>query len=293
MNKPINKTVLIVGADSKIGKYVWNNFKNSSSINLLGTSYKSSNFFKLDLNNFNKLDKFIPKPVGKLVALFFAGKTVHSYCEKYPEETRHINVTQTLKLTEILNSYGYSTVHFSSTHVFSGEKAFMKIHEPTNPKSIFGQQKAELEKVLLSTDNNMIIRVTKILNLLDNPFADWISNLKLKNLITPYKDYPISPISVTSFLSGISNIIQNSDNGLWHLGNSEQIDYAGIALSLAKKLKLDFRLVQETLNYEKLPHYPKYSSLDISATEQLTSWVPENIEKAIDATRILFTDKGI
>ena len=290
MNKPINKTFLIVGADSKIGKYVWKKFQNSSNINLIGTSYKNSNFFKLDLNNLNKLDNLIPKPVGKSVALFFAGKSVHSYCEKYPEETRHINVTQTLKLTEILNSYGYSTVHFSSTHVFSGEKAFMKIHEPTNPKSIFGQQKAELEKILLSTDNNMIIRVTKILNLFDNPFADWILKLKSNSVITPYKDYPISPISVTSFLSGISNIVQNSDNGLWHLGNSEQIDYAGIAISLANKLNLNFRLVQETLNYEKLPHYPKYSSLDISATQQSTRWIPENIEKAIDSTKIFFID---
>lgn len=276
------KSLLVVGADSRIGKYFYRYFKSNKNFITYGTSYKDSNYLKLDLMD---NDFLIPNPVGRSIALIFASKSSHSYCEQFPELSRKVNVENTLKLVSKLNQLGWQSIYFSSTHVFSGARPWVSVEAPRNPGSEFGRQKAELESEIIANNQNLIIRVTKVLNLEDNPFKEWLKTLNNSKLIKPYKDYPISPISISSLYEGTMEILNYHTSGIWHLGNSEQCDYAEVAFQLAKNFGYDTQLIQETTEYQALDHYPKYASLDVSSTQKYTNWKPESISSAIESCK--------
>ena len=273
------QSILIIAADSKIGSYFYNYLKFKTDILTFGTSYKDPKFLKLDLLS-NEYE--IPSPQGRGIALIFAAKAGHAFCEKFPEESYYVNVTKNLILTKYLHLMGWETVHFSSTHVFSGTVPWISTSDVPNPISAFGKQKADLEDNLSKLQGNIVIRVVKILNLNDDPFASWLVNLRNQRLIQPFKDYPISPISPTSFLAGTFEIIENFNSGVWHLGNSEQCDYAKVAFLLAKYLDYDTNLVKSIYKSIEISHSPKYASLDTSKTQKLTNWKPETISTSIN-----------
>jgi dTDP-4-dehydrorhamnose reductase len=273
------QSMMIIAADSKLGQYFYNYLRFKTDILTFGTSYKNPKFLKLDLltSEYN-----IPSPQGRGIALIFAAKTDHAFCEEFPKESYYINVTKNLILTKYLNSMGWETVHFSSTQVFSGIAPWVSVSDVPDPISAFGKQKADLEKNLSKFQGNIVIRVTKVLNLNDDPFSSWLVNLRNQRLIQPFKDYPISPISPSSFLDGTFKILENFNSGVWHLGSSEQCDYAKVAFLLSKHLNYDTNLVKSILKSNKINHSPKYASLDTSTTQKLTSWKPETISNSID-----------
>ena len=222
--------VLIVGADSKLGKNFFEEFIRMNDFVTVGTTDKSTpGLIHCDLRD--KQHRLpLPRPGAK--ALIFAAKSNHEVCEKFPNETYEINYIQTVKLIKYLNKLGYQTIVFSSTQVFSGNEPWIKVQDKQDPVSVFGKQKKELEDWILTSDVNLIIRVTKVLNLKDNPFKSWVSSLGMGQTIMPFKNYPISPISTKSLLSAVLEIKNNFRNGIVHLGNSEQTDYVNIAKNL-------------------------------------------------------------
>ena len=272
--------VLIVGADSKLGKNFFEKFIRMNDFVTVGTTNKST----LGLIHCDLRDKQhqlpLPRPGAK--ALIFAAKSNHEFCEKFPNETYEINYIKTVELINYLNKLGYQTIVFSSTQVFSGNKPWINVQDKQDPVSVFGKQKKELEDWILTSDMNLIIRVTKVLNLEDNPFKSWVFSLGMRQTITPFKNYPISPISMKSLVSAVLEIKNNFSNGIIHLGNSEQTDYANIAVKLATILEMDLSLINGIFpDPAIIKHIPKFSSLDLSETIATLSWVPETIEEAV------------
>jgi dTDP-4-dehydrorhamnose reductase len=272
--------VLIVGADSKLGKNFFEIFTRMNNFVTIGTTNKSTlGLIHCDLRD--KEHKLpIPRPGAK--AFIFSSKSNHEVCEKFPNETYEVNYTQTVELISYLNNLGYQAIIFSSTQVFSGNKPWMKIQDKQDPVSVFGKQKKELEDWILTTNMNLVIRVTKVLNPEDNPFKSWIHSLGMRKVITPFMNYPISPISMKSLMSAVLEIKDNFTGGLIHLGNAEQTDYANIAAKLATILEIDLDLINGIYpDPTSIKHIPKFSSLDLSATTAMLSWVPETIDEAV------------
>ena len=267
---------LVIGADSDLGKNFYNTLNLLDEVNVKGTSNKNDS----DLINFNLMDDFYPfnSPSGKGKAFIFASKPNHKFCELYPLQSHEINVIKTKKLIDYLNKLGWDTIIFSSAQIFSGSKSWMKNTDRPDPISNYGKQKVELENLIKDTEMNLIIRVTKILNFNADPFNSWFRGLTFGRQISPFKDYPISPISIPSLMDGTFKIIENNRNGIWHLGNSEECDYAHIAHLIAEKYNFNQELIKEISPQSvAMENYPMYASLDIYQTELTTNWKAENL----------------
>ena len=79
-------------------------------------------------------------PTGMRIAFLCAGVTRLAACEAEPDKTRHVNVTQTVKLAESLASQGMYIVYLSSHAVFSGTVPFVESTSITKPQSEYGRQ---------------------------------------------------------------------------------------------------------------------------------------------------------
>ena len=91
-------------------------------------------------------------------AYICAGETSTLRCEENPEETRLVNVTNTIKLARRLNN----VVWLSSERVFDGATPYRKITDKLCPTTEYGRQKAETEKELLKMGAT-VIRLSKVL----------------------------------------------------------------------------------------------------------------------------------
>jgi dTDP-4-dehydrorhamnose reductase len=276
---------LLIGADSNLGKHYFDSLIRFENVKVTGTSYKSnSSFLKFDLND---ADLPFSSPNGRGKALIFASKPNHSFCEQYPAESYEINVTRTFDMINKLNSLGWDTVVFSSAQVFSGNSPWMNVSDTPDPISTYGKQKVALENLLEICKSNLVIRVTKILNMKADPFNTWVEGLKSERIIKPFKNYPISPISVISLINGSLEIMNNSKNGVWHLGNKEQTDYYTLAKIIASENGLDSNLILFSDPHEiPMEHYPKYASLDCTFTELKTNWKAESLLESVKNSKL-------
>ena len=198
-------------------------------------------------------------------AFICAGVTSTEECERHREESQLVNITNTLKLAEMLKPA--RVVWISSERVYDGSIPFRKVTDEVCPTTEYGRQKAEAERLLLDLGAT-VIRFSKVLGWEIPLFEGWIKRLEGNEFIYPYSNVGMSPISVSFAVDILSKI---KEVGLFQVSGDRDISYSQIAYHIANQMG-KVHLVQPV---ESKPH--PYTTLECNFNVDIPdSW--ETIE---------------
>ena len=247
----INRSVLIVGLDSKIGRAL-SNYLGDKKFNVWGTSRRGvgKKTFLLDLayrnSNFPRIHFD--------TVIICAGITNVSDCEEHPVESEIVNVYNTIKLIDKLLEDGSYVIFLSSNSVFDGTKTFNAHNDSTKPVSNYGKYKVKVEEYLQNQNKSAaVLRLTKVMTANPEFVERWEEACDEGVDILAYKNRFFSPITIGSVVETIHLMLDKEPSGIFQLGGTEEIsyfEYAKLHFSHnAKKLKLIKGVEDPSMNH--------------------------------------------
>ena len=244
----IKKKILIIGAESKIGKSLYFYLK-KKNFKVVGTSRKKKS--KLNYLNLSWNIKNWPDLFQCDVIICCAGITKIKDCDENKSLSKKINF---YSLNKIIQKYKIKNktqiIFFSSTNVFDGKKEFMKPKDRRLPQNNYGKLKKISEDLVLK-NNGLVIRVGKIVDGLEDLLLKWIKLLKKNKKIYPYANLNTSLVSIGNLLDLVVFLINKNKKGIVHLSGLNEISYYQIASMLAKKINFSKNLVIPKKNFQK------------------------------------------
>ncbi len=148
--------IILIGASSLIGQVLFNELK-KREINVIGT-YNNSK--KKGLIKFNiQKDRIDSKIDIKKSDIFFLLSAVSNPNDVFKDKKKsnNINIISTKKIISKIQSKGAKIFFFSSIEVFAGTKEKYSERSKPEPLNLYGKQKYEIEKFLISKFKNFTI----------------------------------------------------------------------------------------------------------------------------------------
>ena len=239
LNK-LKKKILIIGADSNIGKVLFRYLKKKNFL-VTGTSRRpKSKFKRLDL--LSKLNKWPTiKNLDSIICC--AAITKIEDCKKNLKISKKTNIDGIKNIIKkYKNDEKTQIIFLSSPHVFNGKKKFIKKNEIRYPKNVYGKQKKFCEDIMIK-NNGLILRVSKLVEGLDELISRWSLNLNNYKHISPFKNLNVSLFSINNLQKLIFYAIKNDKRGIIHLSATNEINYLKIGRILADFLNKPQSLV--------------------------------------------------
>ena len=226
-----------------------------------------------------------PQPVS--VAFLLAAAANQLSCCADPAASRRINVDHTVALARRLVSLGAFVVFTSTNLVFDGEEARYQTCAAPHPTSEYGRQKAEAEQALLALGPRVaIVRLTKVLAAEMPLIGRWVESLKAGQPVEAFTDLICAPMPVDFVAEALARIGAQARGGLFHLSGADEVSYADLARSLARRLGVDGALVRPTTSAAAgvtLQSLPKHSSLDAQDVAESFSLPPPHLDAVIES----------
>jgi dTDP-4-dehydrorhamnose reductase len=193
-------------------------------------------------------------------------------CQANPELARKLNVEVTAFLSEL--AAGIPLFFFSSDLVFDGRRGNYDETASTNPLSVYGQTKAEAEKVVLNNPRHTVIRTS--LNGGRSPTGDRGFNEQLRiswaagKTLRLFTDEFRCPIAAAVTAQAVWELLGMNKPGLYHLAGAERLSRWQMGQLLAARCpELQPRLVSASAaEYSGAPRAPD-TSLNCAKIQQL------------------------
>ncbi len=226
----------------------------------------------------------IPEGVDRV--FICASVTNMEECRRQPEESKKVNVDNMLLLAVRLSEREISIIYPSTSSIFDGQEPNKKADDQACPSAEYGRQKVASEKGILSIgDTHSIIRFTKILGP-DNPLInDWVVKLKQKEVIHPFSDVVLAPLTVDFAAQIMIAVAQKESFGIWQASAEKDITYEELARYIAAKLKVEDECVQPISVHESdiiMESVAKYTTLDTTRVERELGFLRPQVWATID-----------
>ena len=239
--------------------------------------------FYMDLNE--PLGDWRP-PAGVTAAFLFAALPKIAACAKDPAGTARLNVDRNVELAQRLSSEGVFAVFPSTNLVFDGTRPLCQTDDPPSPRVEYGRQKALAESLLAPLGSAAgIMRFTKIVGPHMALPRGWIESLKNNQIIEPFSDMFMSPVSVDFVVEALHRMAQQRHGGILHVSGARDISYAEAAAYLAQRLGADPALVRPVRRADTdaaYEHNPRHTSLDTTSLREHLGLTPPTVWEALD-----------
>lgn len=222
---------------------------------------------QLDLTE--PLDTWTPPPCP--AAILCAAIPSLETCRRDPAGTRHVNVTQTVRLAERLRAAGVFVVFPSTNLVFDGTLPGRRAHDPVCPQTEYGRQKAEVEAALATFGPwAAIVRLTKVVSPHWALLRNWTAALQAGQPVRAFADLGCAPIPLDLTARGLLEVARRRLPGLWQFSAETDVAYADLARHLARRLSGDPALVEEISAQAtgELEHVPRHTTLDTTGARR-------------------------
>ena len=159
------------------------------------------------------------------VVIHCAAQSRTGPCQQDPILARRINVEATALLAEL--SADIPFLFFSSDQVFDGAKGWYVETNPVNPLNVYGETKAEAERLVLKNPRHSVIRVG--LNAGSSPTGDRSFVEDMRNSVqggrplTLFTDEFRCPVPAGMTARSLWELIDLNRPGLYHLGGAERL----------------------------------------------------------------------
>ncbi|MCG3778937.1 MAG: dTDP-4-dehydrorhamnose reductase [Nitrospira sp.] len=146
-------------------------------------------------------------------------------CQQDPILARRINVEATVLLAELSSDIPF--LFLSSEQVFDGSKGWYVETDPVNPLNVYGETKAEAERLVLQNPQHGVIRVG--LNAGFSPIGarsfveDMRISVKSGKPLTLFTDEFRCPMPAGMTARAIWELIEVDRPGLYHLGGADRL----------------------------------------------------------------------
>jgi dTDP-4-dehydrorhamnose reductase len=245
MRRPTSSTpMLLVGASGFLGS-AWRRYLVSAGIDTIGCSrHGGAGLHALDLAKPAPAVIEHAAQAGCRDLIVVAGITRVDVCEQDAAASRAVNVDGTLALAELARSHGLRTVFTSSDYVFDGPGPHAADEAP-HPLTAYGQQKADVEQALMAHDDNLVLRLSKLLApgedrcLLTDIARTWGRGDRYRAA----RDQRFNPTLRRDVIEVATTLVVSGASGLVHLCAPEVWSRWGIAQALASALGVDDALV--------------------------------------------------
>ena len=281
-------SALIVGVDSTVGGWLWQNL-GDQGWDVFGTSRRKAsceqddNCFYLDLCALepSKL------PVDVDCIFLCACMTNMAQCQANIALSQQINVTAQIDLARYLTKKSAAKIiFFSSNAVFNGAIPFSKVDQKISPINGYGEQKANVEELLLAhIPEALILRLTKVLTPNNSLLKNWVKTLQDGRTIEPFYDLPVCPITMDYLCQCLLALLDKGASGIMHISGAKDVSYDELAKSLADHLRLPRALIRAKSAAELAMYRdrsPGFTSLDMSRTYALSGLNPLEINQVIE-----------
>lgn len=259
---------LIVGAESMIGSELIKELR-SSNEDVIGTTRHQERVN--DTTVFLDLEKPILESLPEVDVVYLcAARCLISDCEQNSNDTRLVNVTNTVVLANYYSSRGAFVVFISTALVFDGAQDKPEIDTQVNPLNEYGKQKADAEKAILAlAENSAIVRLTKVLSSEDQRLTEWINDIQQGKTIRPFNDLMFTPIALDEVCSYLIKIGMMRLSGISHLANDTEISYAEAITTIGSKLHMSREFITPCKMSDKVQIVDKQqSNLSMNKTRQ-------------------------
>jgi len=286
--------ILVIGADGFLGKTLMKELLKQHDV--IGTYYKEkiNDFIELDLNNHLLLEKTLNGVSPEIIVLAAAETNIDLY-----ETNNKISLNQISSANKIVkwcNKNNSLLVFFSTDFVFDGTNNNYKETDATNPISVYGKNKLDIEKIIQKLENHLILRLSFLYGLplsSDKFVGRTILKLLEGEKVSAVTDWKRNPTLTKDVAFVLISLIEKKQTGLFHVVGSSSVSPFEAALAIAKEFDVSSSLIKkikgEELNLSA--KRPLNSSLSISKLvskgiqmspfEQGLKFIHKNMEKKI------------
>ena len=276
--------VLVVGADGTIGGALLSVLR-GMGVDAIGTTRR---FLATDstLIPFNLGDAVAARRLAEKAfstVIICAGVSSVNACELDPCGTRQINVVGIVGLASIFVRFGAHVVFLSSNMVFDGSVPYVTRMAPHSPRTEYGRQKADAEKLLIQLLGDVsIIRLGKVIGSRSQIFDSWCDALSSGQTISPCANKYMAPVAVDVAVSMIVRVVRLRFVGLLQLSATHDISYSSAGSLIATGLGFRLNMVREVFcTEEDCGPLPLHTTLATDGIEALGLLAPP-AEQALD-----------
>ena len=243
--------ILVIGGSGVIGSYLVNSFlKENHDLTFTYFTNKSSlsNAVYLDVQDRSSTIESIEKINPELVVICNAVTGV-DFCEDNPELANSINVKGTQNIVDGCIRVKSKIVFISTSAVFDGTKNEYFENDEPNPTSVYGLSKLQGELIVKNSNLPYLILRT------DQPYCwnkKWhhansvtrvIDSLEKNQLFNEITDWYNTPTYVPDLVIATMKLIENNQEGIFHLVGSDFIDRFHWAQKTAEIFNLKKELI--------------------------------------------------
>ena len=283
--------VLVIGASGLVGRHCFQ-YLNKKNIEVVGThrSYEVPDtlFFDPSLANcFDFLAKkaFIPDAIIHCGAL-----TNVDYCEDNQIESYNLTVKSTEVIADFCKKNRTKLIYLSTDYVFDGESGPYSEIDDINPINIYGKHKAEAEKIVSNSDNNLIVRITNVYGE-EERSKNFIAHLiniinsgEEKTFKLPYDQFA-TPIYAGDIAEMIYLLLKENKQGVYNLSSTDYYSRYQLAIKVKSYFNNSSRLNLEPISTKNMHQKAKRplngGLLNIKFSKQFPNFIYTNIDNFI------------
>lgn len=236
-----NRPILITGKTGTLGRAF------SRICEMRSLPYILLGRDELNICNADEIEYIIEK-YNPWAIINAAGYVRVDDAESDSERCFHENTTGPGLLAEACKNQGIQFITFSSDLVFDGSKESPYMESDTvNPLNVYGQTKAEAEKLILSVNpESLIIRTSAFFGPWDehNFVHAVIKTLANGHVFCAGTDV-IAPTYVPHLVNTTLDLLFDKECGIWHLCNGDAVSWYDLAKIVAERAGLDASLIRE------------------------------------------------
>ena len=189
-----------------------------------------------DLLDFKSMDKaFAETKPAAIIHCAALSRTID--CQENPDLARRINVEGTRHLVDLAGDL--PVIFFSSDLVFDGLKGDYVEPDPVNPRSVYGETKAEAETIVLRNPRHTVVRTS--LTAGSSPSGSRTFNEEIKQAwqtgrtMVLFKDEFRCPLGAPVTARAVWELFATGQRGLFHLTGAERLSRLEIGQVLARR----------------------------------------------------------
>lgn len=169
-------------------------------------------------------------------------------CERDPELARRINVELPRALARFCRDAGARLLHVSTDMVFDGRRGKYSESDEPAPINVYARTKLEGERAVREALPEALVVRTNFFGVSPGGrtgLADWIvAELTAGNRVPGFIDVMFTPLLANDLIRVMFAMMDAGLSGLYHLGASNTLSKYDFAVSLARELDLDEKLVR-------------------------------------------------
>ncbi|GAB3171125.1 dTDP-4-dehydrorhamnose reductase [Telluribacter humicola] len=243
---------------------------------LRGLNYRNFDRCQLDITNQTQVERIVDE-LNPWAIVNATGYVKVDEAETDEDNCIGCNATGPAYLAQLCERRGIKLLSFSTDLVFDGEKRQPYVEsDRVAPLSVYGRSKVLAEQNLLAHNpSSLIVRTSQFFGPWDqsNFVVQVLNQLQKGEEMVAAGDVFISPTYVPDLVNMSLDLMQDDEEGIWHLSNTGQSTWADLARQVAERIGEDSSLIRAVPQSQMqwIAPRPQYSVLKSEKGAQLPS----------------------